>query len=289
MKKRIFFIFAAVLLVFGLLPSNVLATDSDGNGYNDHDEQRLRAFLEQESAVAGEKNGQRINPDGYDANDPSTWKGVTWSSNDEKSVAIINWIDKSLAGSFDISGCAHIWRIYCQGNAIKSINITDMPRLRYLFCNDNEIETLIFTKLPELRDLFCYNNRLECLDYIEAENLVGFDSRGNKLKQLKVSLQGGTIELDAVGDGYVELHYQLYARRAIAKGSNNVAFLGWTDEDGNKKLQTVYNLTIGTDYKLTANFDTIQPVWLIWIAAALAVLLIVFAVVFVIRKPLNKA
>jgi hypothetical protein len=73
---------------------------------NTNDSLRVRGFLIQSSAVAGQSNGQQLNAD-FNASNPVTWSGFRWAFDSERnemrldSVVIAN---RSLAGNLNLNG-----------------------------------------------------------------------------------------------------------------------------------------------------------------------------------------
>ncbi|MBR5714822.1 MAG: hypothetical protein IKX58_08620, partial [Clostridia bacterium] len=67
---------ASALPVFALNESTTRYPTPEG--YNDHDYQKLVAFLEQ-TDYQGVKNGEKLS-DNYDPNDPETWGTAYWGN-----------------------------------------------------------------------------------------------------------------------------------------------------------------------------------------------------------------
>jgi hypothetical protein len=92
--KKGFFIFVLIFIfAMFMLPSSAIAYDYGGVTYDDNDYTNFRRF-EFASAVDGKTNGQCLNAS-YNANDPTTWTGVTW---EENRVKTIDFVNKSLDG-----------------------------------------------------------------------------------------------------------------------------------------------------------------------------------------------
>ena len=129
------------------------------------DVSRLKSFLEQTDSN-GVKNGTKINSS-YNANDTSTWTGVTWSEvNGVKQVTGINWAGKSLEGGLNLSGCTaltyvdvgHVYTDKLYSNCLTSLNLTGCTALTTLNCEDNLLTSLDVSKNTALTWLKCGNN-----------------------------------------------------------------------------------------------------------------------------------
>jgi hypothetical protein len=108
MKKLVFALLLAVLLVFCLLPGAALAADSDCDGYNDYDVAKIHDFLVLEPQESETSNATLL---GYtDVNDPDTWTpGITWATVEgEKRIENIDWSGKAIGGELDLSGCTSL-------------------------------------------------------------------------------------------------------------------------------------------------------------------------------------
>lgn len=94
-----------------------------GITYHDTDYGKLVAFLELPNGSV--KNGNMINPTGYNPADPNTWTGVNWSpSANGKRVASISWESKNFVGELDLSGCTSLEELYCDSN---QLTFSDLP------------------------------------------------------------------------------------------------------------------------------------------------------------------
>ena len=175
MFKKYLSLCLAALLVFALaLPALALVdTQPKYNtpaGYNDHDYQKVVAFLETEDEN-GAKNGEKISPV-YEPDDPATWTDpdsyeemTTFLDFDgEKMFTRAIWSDRDLVGELDLSDCVHLQWLICDFNRITALNVTGCPELTALRCQFNEIAELDVTASPELEELSCGDNELTELD-----------------------------------------------------------------------------------------------------------------------------
>ena len=172
--------------------------------YDEHDYQKLRAFLEFTDAN-GVKNGQKLSSS-YNALDPETW-GVDSSGaprfewvevNGKLKLRSINAVGiggGGLRGALDlsdctalysviinrneltalnVSGCTALYLLNCAQNSIASFDASGCSALRFLECRWNLIPNLDLSSSPELTVLICTDNRLKTLD-LTANPLLGID------------------------------------------------------------------------------------------------------------------
>ena len=119
-RSRLILWLIAPLVVFSLLALPGACSADTPVGYDDHDYQKLRAFLELPNGA--EKNGDRIGTStGYDPDDPSTWGGVTWSEAAQKRVTRITWPGHGLIGNLDVSGCTELEYLDCFVNQLAGL------------------------------------------------------------------------------------------------------------------------------------------------------------------------
>ncbi|MCR5610399.1 MAG: hypothetical protein K6F68_00995 [Clostridiales bacterium] len=191
MKRRILSFVVAVLLAMTALPALALrgaihvryATPS---GYNEHDYQKLVAFLETEDET-GVKNGTKLNPD-YDPDDPATWTGVEWM--EERSEYRVNRITFSgcdLVGTLDVSGMTDLLRLTCSDNRLTGLVLTDCDGLWYIECFLNDIAELDVSDDPGLMILLCSGLQLTELDVTHNPLLVSLNCGYNQLTELDVT------------------------------------------------------------------------------------------------------
>ena len=106
LKRCIIALLAALILSAAIMPSYALYIRET----RDYDTQRLREFLEI-TDINGVKNGDKVNPHGYDPDDAATWTGVDW---DGSSVTGIMWMGLDLEGVMDLSGCDRLTVLFCR-------------------------------------------------------------------------------------------------------------------------------------------------------------------------------
>ena len=184
-KIVLFAFFMMVVMI--LMPTRAFAADSDSDGYDDDDFNKMQTFLNQPSAVAGKSNGQQLNAS-YNPSDPTTWTGVTWSGTRiEKVGSFVDWEGKSLAGSLDVSGCTGMTFLCCGDNEITSVNVSGCSSLNYLYCYKNNLTSANTTGCAELIDFYCYDNLLTSLNLNDNIKIVTLYCYDNNLTSLNIS------------------------------------------------------------------------------------------------------
>ena len=129
---------------------------ADDAVYNAEDVARLRTFLEQAGMFG--TNGSILSYS-YDADDPTTWSGVTWSEIDgELRVTKITWSYAFLGGSLDLSGCTTLTELDCYFNQLTSLNVTGCTALTTLNCSFNQLTELDVSDCSKLEFLWCTQN-----------------------------------------------------------------------------------------------------------------------------------
>ena len=179
-----FFGLTILLMVFSCLaPQRVYAYETPA-GYDDHDYQKLVAFLETKNGSG--KNGDRISKN-YNPEDPTTWE-VEWSRETPKKVtAIWDWDSCGLVGNLDVSGFTELQFFYCESNQLTSLDVSGCTALRELFCNSNQLTRLDASGCTALGSLFCHNNQLTSLDVSGCTALKALYCSSNHLTSLNVS------------------------------------------------------------------------------------------------------
>ncbi|MBR3459728.1 MAG: leucine-rich repeat domain-containing protein, partial [Clostridia bacterium] len=201
MKKRVLAaIIAAVFAVLNVastLPVFALAESTTRyptpEGYNDHDYQKLVAFLEQ-TDDEGVKNGEKCS-DNYDPSDPETWGTYYWGnqsfqwieSDGELRIQSISVSPKRLCGTLDVSGCTALEYLECDYNNLTTLDVSGCTALEHLECDHNNLTTLDVSGFTALKYLYCYNNNLTTLDVSGCTALMYLDCYYNNLTTLDVS------------------------------------------------------------------------------------------------------
>jgi Leucine-rich repeat (LRR) protein len=154
------------------------------DGYNDHDYQKLVAFLELPNGA--EKNGDKLSAD-YDPEKPITWRGVFWNKEADNKVYGISWYSIGLVGNLDVSGCTALTNLYCGRNQLIGLDVSGCTALMTLGCSSNRLTGLDMTGCTALKTLDCSNNQLTGLDVSGYTALMTLDCSYNRLAALNMS------------------------------------------------------------------------------------------------------
>jgi Leucine-rich repeat (LRR) protein/ribosomal protein L31 len=155
-------------------------------GYNQYEVGKLKAFLDQPSAVAGKTNGQKVSVT-YDPNDPSTF-GVSWTGTAiDKQVASISWETKSLSGNLDVSNFTRLGWFYIYSNQLKTANVSGCPMLKNLRVDSNQLTSVDVSGCSQLSWFECQGNKLSSLNVGSLTKLNTIKAYNNSLKDLDLS------------------------------------------------------------------------------------------------------
>ncbi len=251
----------------------------DGITYNGNNYAKLRAFLNQESAVAGKTNGQMINT-AYDENNPQTWTGVSWcigyyDDEDVKYIKEISWASKSLAGKLDISGAKYLYKLNCSSNQLVQLDIGKAEYIEELNCSSNQLTMLDISGVFYLNSLDCSYNHINELDatgsyslncssndmtvlYLNNE-VYYLKCDGNKFT--KIDMDYYSLTLNSSGNGYIEMTYT-YSDHAsiVAVPNSGYSFVNWTDTRKGNQVSSSATIFISAydlewnNKQYTANF-----------------------------------
>ena len=109
-----------------LIAVAILAGIAAVTAQNKKEVSQLRQFLQQTSAH-GDANYIRLR---LSLNNPASWSGVVWGSDGR--VVSIEWGDKKLAGSINLSGFTSLKKVDLCRNKIDSVNLAGCTSLQYL-------------------------------------------------------------------------------------------------------------------------------------------------------------
>ncbi|TCN73247.1 T9SS type A sorting domain-containing protein [Acetobacteroides hydrogenigenes] len=232
--------------------------------YNAYEVGKLKAFLDQPSAVAGKTNGQQVNS-AYNSEDPSTY-GVVWNSNlFDKKVTLIDWQSKSLSGSIALNKFSELVTFYLGDNGISNVDMSECAKLEGLHFERNQVATLNVSGCSNLYLLVCDNNRLTNVDLSQAPNLVSFNAMRNKLTVVDFSANPKLQSIGLRGNqiGNVEVN-SLTQLKQLVVGENKIANLNlsnlsnlevlWGDNNNLRLLDIAANTKLTSLYCYNNSF-----------------------------------
>jgi hypothetical protein len=202
--KRTFILLITIVLVLFLVPSVALAADTNLDGYNDNDFNKVQAFLDQPSDIAGQTNGQCLNPS-YDRLNPLTWLFPTWSSGTEKRLTQISLSSLSLAGPMDVSGCDQLDYLAIIENKITSLNTSGDTALQTLNCDNNLLSSINVSSNIALQELSCKANNLTSLNASTNTALQILSCKGNHLTSLNIPATATLTEISCPNNALTAL------------------------------------------------------------------------------------
>ncbi len=122
------------------------------------------------------------------------------SSDEIKEIGFI-CIDE--CGIKDLTGIEYFTELYtlqCQGNLLKSLDVSKNTKLNYLWLDNNKLENLDLSKNTELYTLSCEGNLLKTLDLSKNTKLSELYIDNNKLNKLDLSNNTELEELHCQGN-----------------------------------------------------------------------------------------
>ena len=240
----------ALLLVCLLIPfSSTIAyaanTDTNGDGYNDNDYDKILAFLKQPSAVAGKINGLVVSEE-FDQTKPSTWLSlVQWDTSSPKRVYYIGWSDLhdgKIAGTLDLRGCTALHELDITGNQISSLNVGGDTALQILSCSHNSLLSLDVSTNTALKSLYCSYAHLSALDVSGNTALENLGADHNALTQLSVGSNTALLSLHVSNNAITSL--DLSANTALVSlscGENPLVLIKAAVKDAGGTVQLTAN------------------------------------------------
>lgn len=264
MKKSKFKLFAALLLAAAMTvlslsgAAPVLADETAAilanaakspavhtapEGYDQNDFNKVRTFLEQTDSN-GIRNGEKLNPDGYDPDDPESWGALFVDEWDFEHEAYFDWEEvdginrmfainltyiKDFAGTFDMSGldalstldvdggnfttadlsnCYEMTHCYFANSTLSSVNFFNCANVTELYLQDNELtEVLNLGDCTSLLFLdILMNNGLEEIDLSGCERIIEhLDFSQTKISDVNETEMFALCEFSCESSGITEL------------------------------------------------------------------------------------
>ena len=149
-------------------------------GYNTNDYSKIRSFLDSNG------NGLKLNSS-YDLTNPTTWKGVVWTSDSVKRIKELNWFDKGLSGNLDVSGFTSLEKLECTHGNVKSVNLKNAGSLKTLYIAYTDISEINVSENTNLETLYLTSNDLSSIDISRNTKLKKFDCTNNSITSLDIS------------------------------------------------------------------------------------------------------
>ncbi len=106
-------------------------------------------------------------------------------------------------GIADLTGVEYftaLTYLFCDGNTLTSLDVSQNTELKYLLCYDNKLTSLDVSENTELIELACYNNNLTALNVSANTALEYLDCTNNALTSLDVSANTALTNLHCEGN-----------------------------------------------------------------------------------------
>lgn len=90
--------------------------------------------------------------------------------------------------TLNLDSCTNLTDLRCSRNlALKEINVSTLPLLRFLFCDVNDLSSLDVSHNTELADIICDGNKLTALDISQNTKLRSISCHVNAITELDLS------------------------------------------------------------------------------------------------------
>lgn len=239
-------------------------TEGEIKEYNSNEISKLKAIANYEN------NNDELN---WDLDNPSTWDGVTWSSDGH--VKNIDFSYKWLTGTadfsgfcsletlnlyadlfdeIDISGCSILSSFNCSYNDLNSgsIDLSNCPKLKEFYCDGCNLNTIDVSSLTDLEKLSCSFNDLISLNLENNEKLKYINCIYNYL-----DVHNGSVLYTQLSDynknngAYTNYYQQKLPANAVVDkdeiqllkdfAEDNNDILNWLDDNGEISLEKLQN------------------------------------------------
>ena len=129
---------------------------------------------------------------GYDSGDPD---GFVLTTNINL-ISELNVIAKSITDLTGIEGFTDLTRLYCSGNQLTRLDVSNNTALTYLHCYGNQLTSLDVSNNTALIKIGSYSNELTSLDVSNNTALTDLSVVDNQLTSLDVSNNTALTSLD---------------------------------------------------------------------------------------------
>ncbi|MBO4460183.1 MAG: S-layer homology domain-containing protein [Clostridiales bacterium] len=150
--------------------------------------------------------------------------------------------------------------IYCVGNELSELDLSNNTKLKRLFCYDNRLMELDLSGNPELTQLACANNRLTSLDLEKNTKLDDLNCAENELGKLDVSKNTSLTAINCRKCGLEALDLSKNVKLEYVDCMDNA--IKELDLTQNAKLNTLY----ANSNKLTSiDLSGLTKLYIVWL------------------------
>lgn len=208
------------------------------SAYNAGDVAAINAMIQGNATLNGR----------YKANEPWNWDFVDWMP--EGPIGSSPWgpnhpalatsitfsrnnISLSLGGAISLSNCS-VQDLWCVGNGITSIQLSNLPNLNLLYCNENKITALELHSLPNLVTVNAKSNRIEKVGFSNLPKIESVSLDDNRIADLDLSKIPTITHITLDGNAYAP-YYPKYKKDNVSGAFNSI------DLTGCSNLEYFYN------------------------------------------------
>lgn len=135
-------------------------------GYDQNDFNKVRTFLEQTDSN-GIRNGEKLNPDGYDPDDPESWGALFVDEWGFEHEAYFDWEEvdginrmfainltyiKDFAGTFDMSGLDALSALDVDGGNFTTADLSNCYEMTHCYFANSTLSSVNFSTVQTLRN-----------------------------------------------------------------------------------------------------------------------------------------
>ena len=182
MRKRVFLCFLTMLLAFAG-PGWATVTINTAN----FPDANFRAYVLDELDTDGNGSLSDAEIEAAEEIDVSG-KSIT----DLKGIQLLTgtkklYCDNNAISTLDVRSLGKLELLYCQNNLLTSLNISGCTRLKGVYCYNNLLTSLDAGECTALQVLTCYDNRITDLDVADCTPLRILRCQNNRLTELDVT------------------------------------------------------------------------------------------------------
>lgn len=112
-------------------------------------------------------------------------KQYSWDK--KENLVGINWAGCRLTGSLSLSGLSSLTKLYCEGNQLTGLVVSNNITLIELHCEGNQLTDLDISNNIALIELYCGTNQLRSLNVSNNTSLTELRCESNQLSNLDIS------------------------------------------------------------------------------------------------------
>ena len=158
------------------------------------------------------------------------------------------YCDGNSLTSLDVSNFTALTELSCYGNSLTSLDVSNNTALTYLDCSGNNLTSLDVSNCKALTYLYCGGNSLTSLDVSNFTALTELSCNGNSLTSLDVSNNTALTYLNCSGNSLTSLDFsnntalkKLYCYGNAIRGAGMTTLVNSLPETEDPRKLYVYN------------------------------------------------